>query len=171
MHDSSFPISRLARQVQIFSSLIAKLAGRAQEERISLQLPGISGLQFGVMQILAQKSFTLSEIADKMMLAAATLVPVVDRLEKLGLVVRGEDPADRRRRPLHLTPLGREQIASVPQFDEDDLVARSLAAMGEVKARQLDQLLQELLHHLSPEIDYATQVLEQLQRSDHQVEE
>lgn len=164
-------ISRLARQVHIFSSLVTKLAGRAHEERIAAQLPGMSGLQFGVMQILGEDSCTLSEIASKMMLAAATLVPVVDRLEKRKLVVRGKDAQDRRRRPLHLTALGRDLLGSVSPFDEEDLMTRSLGAMGEVKAQQLDQLLQELLRHLSPETDYVAQVLEQLQRSRRQSEE
>jgi DNA-binding MarR family transcriptional regulator len=164
-------ISQLARQIHIFNSLVTKLAGRAHEERLSLQLPGVSGLQFGVMQILGKGSFTLSEIANKMMLTAATLVPVVDRLEKSKLVVRGADANDRRRRPLHLTALGQEMLGCISPFDEEELITRSLNEMGEEKAQQLNGLLQELLHHLSPDADYVAQVLEQLQRSSRQIEE
>jgi len=155
-------ISLLARQIFIFNSLVTKLAGRDNEQRIAAQLPGISGLQFGVMQILREKPLTLSEIARRMMLASATLVPVVDRLEKQNVIIRAQDPNDRRRNPLLLTGIGREMLSKISPFDEQDLITSSLREMGAVKTRQLNELLMELLHNLSPENDYVKLVLENL---------
>jgi DNA-binding MarR family transcriptional regulator len=171
MSTQSSNISLLARQIFIFNSLVTKLAGRDHEQRISLRLPGISSLQFGVMQILSEKPLTLSEIAHKMLLTPATLVPVVDRLEKHNLVVRGRDPHDRRRNPLVLTDLGREMLSKVSPFDEQDLITRSLREMGEEKTQHLNDLLIELLQRLSPEIDYIKLVIESQNRSEPSVKE
>jgi DNA-binding MarR family transcriptional regulator len=158
-------INQLARQIYVFSSLVTKLGGRDTEQRIAAQLPGISGLGFGVMQILRGGSLTLGELAEAMMLAPATLVPVVDRLEEQAIVLRGRDASDRRRRPLSLTDRGREMLAGVAPFDEQDLITRSLRAIGEDKARQLNDLLAELLPHLAPDEDLVGRVMDSLNSS------
>ena len=154
--------SVLSQQIFIFISLATKLAGRDHEQRISSQLPGISGLQHGVMQILTEQDFTLGELAHMMLLAPATLVPVVDRLEKEKLLVRGTDPGDRRRNPLHLTERGREMLSGMSQFNSPDLMMCSLQAMGREKTEQLNELLKELIQQLSPGEDYVGQILSNL---------
>jgi DNA-binding MarR family transcriptional regulator len=161
------PLTKLARQIFVYTTLVAKLAGRDNEQRIAAQLPSISGLQFGVMQVLRQGPLTLSDLAVKMMLAPATLVPVVQRLEQDQLIARGCDPEDRRRRPLTLTASGREMLDGMTPYDEQDLITRSLRAMGETKARQLEELLGELLEHLAPEQAYAQQVRESLDQQEN----
>lgn len=162
MAKSIASIDALSRQIFVFISLATKLAGRDQEQRIAEKLPGIRGLEFGVMQILKDRERTLGELAHLMMLAPATLVPVVDRLEKKKLVMRGSDPQDRRRNPLRLTDPGRAMIAQIPQFASDDLMTRSLQAMGAEKAARLNELLKELVQNLSPEEDLVGQVLTNL---------
>jgi DNA-binding MarR family transcriptional regulator len=153
------PIDTLSRQIFVFISLATKLAGRDQDQRIAGILPGIRGLEFGVLQILRDREHTLGELAQMMLLASATLVPVVDRLEKKKLVRRGSDPQDRRRTPLRLTEHGRALIARIPQFSPDDLMNRSLQAMGAEKAARLNELLKELVQYLSPEEDLVGKVL------------
>ena len=44
------------------------------------------------------------EIAEKLKLEGPTLIPIIDKLEKDGLVVRETDPNDRRNNRLFLTP-------------------------------------------------------------------
>lgn len=167
MTTQPLPLPRVARQIFVYSTLVAKLAGRDNEQRIAAQLPGISGLQFGVMQVLRQGPLTLSDLAANMMLAPATLVPVVQRLEQEQIIARSRDPQDRRRRPLALTASGRELLAGMAPYDEQDLITRSLRAMGETKARQLEELLGELLEHLAPEQAYAQQVRESLDQQEN----
>ena len=164
MYNPSPILGRLAYQVFVFNSLVTKLTGRDHEQRIAAQLPGVSGLQFGVMRILSEGPFTLSEIAQKMMLAPATLVPVVDRLEEGKILVRGRDAHDRRRNPLSLTDLGREMLARTSIFDGQDVMTSALQKLGAAKAQQLNDLLVELLQQLAPDVDYVGQVFERLNR-------
>lgn len=164
MSDQPPPLPRLARQIFVFTTLVTKLAGQDREQRLAAQLPGLSGLGYGVMQILRAGPQTLSDLAGKMLLAPATLVPVVQRLEQDGLIARGQDAEDRRRKPLSLTARGRETLAAAAPHDEPDLLARGLQALGEPKARQLDGLLRELLGHLAPQEDFVAQVEESLDR-------
>lgn len=164
MNDQPPDLNKLAQQIFIFTSLVTKLAGRDREARLAERLPGLSGLQFGVLQILREGPLTLSDIAAKMLLAPATLVPVVQRLEQEQLVVRGRDARDRRRRPLSLSDGGRALLVEMAAYSGEDLITRSLREMGEEQARALDGLLRELLGHLAPEQDVVQQVLASLAR-------
>jgi Transcriptional regulators len=50
-----------------------------------------------------QDGITQKEIANKLGLEAATLIPIIDKLEKEGLVVRQVDQADRRNNRIYRT--------------------------------------------------------------------
>ncbi|HZT36046.1 MAG TPA: MarR family winged helix-turn-helix transcriptional regulator [Nitrososphaera sp.] len=69
------------------------------------RLAGISGAQSRVIACLAfaKAGLTQKEIADRLGIESPTLVPLVDRLQKLGLVERRSDPADRRSNLVFLT--------------------------------------------------------------------
>jgi DNA-binding MarR family transcriptional regulator len=57
----------------------------------------------------------------------STVVSLVDRLERRGLLRRADDPGDRRRRRLFLTDAGEDFVrAAIPVVDQltDDLLAR-----------------------------------------------
>ena len=66
---------------------------------------GISLAQSRVIGSLAlvKNGMTQTEIAEKMEIEAPTLVPIVDKLESLGLVERKLDPVDRRHNIVVLT--------------------------------------------------------------------
>lgn len=53
------------------------------------------------------------ELARHLAITEPAAAEMVDPLVKAGLVARGQDPADRRRYALELTPLGRERLAVV----------------------------------------------------------
>ncbi|MCA6215151.1 winged helix DNA-binding protein [Ideonella sp. B7] len=57
----------------------------------------------------------LSALAEAVGLEPASLVRVIDQLVAAGVVVRHEDPHDRRAKVLSLTPLGQDQVARVEQ--------------------------------------------------------
>ena len=63
------------------------------------------------LRLLQHTPFTLRELSDRMLVTPSTLVPVIDKLESEGLLVRGKDPDDRRRTPLELTERAREAVA------------------------------------------------------------
>jgi MarR family transcriptional regulator for hemolysin len=66
---------------------------------------GVTLSQWRVVGALVlQPGLTQKEIADKMGIEGATLVPVIDRMEKDGLLKRKTDLADRRANRIYLTP-------------------------------------------------------------------
>ena len=66
---------------------------------------GITFGQWKVLIILANSDsgLTQKEIADKLVLEGPTLIPIIDKLEKDGLVVRKNDLKDRRLNRVYLT--------------------------------------------------------------------
>ena len=66
---------------------------------------GVTISQWRVVGALVmQPGLTQKEIADKMGIEGATLVPVIDKMEKDGLLKRKLDLTDRRANRIHLTP-------------------------------------------------------------------
>ena len=82
----------------------AKALTRAFDQELR-QNVGISFGQWKVIAMLVNYNNGLSqkEIAEKLRLEGPTLIPIIDKLEKSGLVVRQTDPNDRRNNRLFLT--------------------------------------------------------------------
>ena len=133
-----------ASEIRILVAIITKLAKHDLEHRLAAAGAGISELQLGVMRLLQHDGCTIKELSGKMMLSPATLVPVIDALERQGLATRGRDPKDRRRTPLALTEHGVSVIAGLPFIDRDDALFQSLLRMGDQKSQQLLALLREM---------------------------
>jgi len=82
----------------------------AEVERSIADL-GLCLSDFMVLEALLHKSpLTTTEIQAKVLLASGSMTAAVDRVEKLGFVVRTTTAADRRARVLDLTPKGRRLI-------------------------------------------------------------
>ena len=78
------------------------------------------------------------------MLTPATLVPVVDHLEKKKLIKRQIDKFDRRRTPLILTPAGQKLMAGFKNNRPLDALANKLQSLGAKKSQDLLATLYEL---------------------------
>lgn len=86
---------------------------------------GLGLSDFMVLEALLHKGpMTISEIGEKVLLAAPSMTSAIDRLEKLSCVVRKTSPSDRRIRVIELTPHGRSFIA--------DLYPRHARALEEI---------------------------------------
>ena len=134
-----------ASEIRVLVVIVTKMAKHDIERRLAAYGAHISELQFGVMRILHHRSCTIKELSGKMLLSPATLVPVVDALERQELATRGHDPSDRRRTPLTLTPKGIELVSGLPFMDSNDALYHSLQQMGNEKSHQLLTLLRELV--------------------------
>jgi len=78
---------------------------------------GLCLSDFTILEALLHKGpLTISAIQEKVLLASGSMTAAVDRLEKLGLLVRKTTSEDRRARLLELTPKGRRLIE--PAFRE-----------------------------------------------------
>lgn len=137
-----------ASELRVLIFMAHKAAMRDLDRRLEASGTGVSGLQFGVLRLLCQDSTTISELSGHMLLTPATLVPVVDALERKGFVQRSSDPRDRRRNPLVLTESGLEVVNRVHFTNDMDSLALGLLNLGDEKAQQLQALLYELVNSL-----------------------
>ncbi len=135
-------------EIRILASIMARLSARSSEDRFNHMNADISGLQYGILRTLIHRPLTLSELSHIFVLDPSTLVPVVDGLERKGLIRRQRDPQDRRRMPLLLTEEGTKLIHRMTVMSEDDLLFKCLGDMGEDKAHELLTLLREVVERM-----------------------
>jgi len=87
--------------------LWAKLSTKYWEKVADIELRkqfGLTGSQWKIFAALAiRNGISQKEIADLIFVEAPTLVPIIDRMEKDGFVVRKPDPKDRRNNRIFLT--------------------------------------------------------------------
>jgi DNA-binding MarR family transcriptional regulator len=140
-----------ALEIRILTKTLASIATRSLEQYLQEHGARISSLQHGVMRMLSQNQYTSSELSRRMNLDPATLVPVIDALERHGYVRRGKDPNDRRRSPLFLTTAGADLLAGIPLFNRSDVLVCALQTLGAEPTRELLHLLRELLGHMMPD--------------------
>ena len=76
----------------------------------------ITPTQYDVLSSLQHKSLNLSALSDLVGLDSSTLVGIVDRLEKRGLLNKRVSPADRRKNIISVTEKGRKALQAVPVF-------------------------------------------------------
>jgi MarR family 2-MHQ and catechol resistance regulon transcriptional repressor len=120
----------------------------------SIANTGLCLTDFVALEALLHKGpLTISEIQDKVRLASGSMTAAVDRLEKLGLVVRKFTPSDRRARVIELTAEGKrlaassferhakdfEALMSVLSQKEKEQLYKSLKKLGLLAAEQLSR--------------------------------
>jgi MarR family transcriptional regulator, transcriptional regulator for hemolysin len=130
----------------IFSEELWKLSRKMRtlfDARVRAE--GLTLARARALMLLAKKNcVNQTELADALEIEGATLVPLLDGLEKQGLIERRPVEGDRRAKHITLTPAGQEQAAHVngivkafrsdimKDVSEDDLKAalRVLHAMA-----------------------------------------
>jgi len=110
----------------------------------SITKAGLGLTDFATLEALLHKGpLTISEIQAKVPLASGSMTAAVDRLEKLGLVVRKSSPHDRRARVVELTAEGRRLAASCFEQHAKDLEAL-FSALSEKEKEQIYRSLKKL---------------------------
>jgi MarR family transcriptional regulator, transcriptional regulator for hemolysin len=88
---------------------IINRTAKAYVKALDSQLREKVGVTVGQWKVLVmlgdQNGLTQKEIADRLGLEGATLIPIIDKMEKDKLVVRKVDPADRRNNKIYRTQL------------------------------------------------------------------
>ncbi len=120
----------------------------------SIANTGLCLTDFAALEALLHKGpLTISEIQEKVLLASGSMTAAIDRLEKLGLVVRRPTARDRRARMVQLTPEGKrvaascferhardlEDLMAVLSEKEKDQLYRSLKKLGLLAAQKINQ--------------------------------
>ena len=87
--------------------LIIKSASKSLERALDVELRGqygLSGAQWKVILSLSiQNGLSQKDLAERIFVDSTTLVPIIDGMEKKGLVERRTDPKDRRNNNVFLT--------------------------------------------------------------------
>jgi DNA-binding MarR family transcriptional regulator len=85
-------------------------------------------------QIAANEPATLNEVAAAVGRGAPAVSRAVDSLVRAGLVERTQDPDNRRRLALRLTPAGREELDNVPKAGSGLEMRLERLAQSELRA-------------------------------------
>jgi MarR family 2-MHQ and catechol resistance regulon transcriptional repressor len=110
----------------------------------SIANTGLCLTDFVALEALLHKgALTISEIQDKVRLASGSMTAAVDRLEKLGLVVRKSSPSDRRARVIELTAQGKLLAASCFERHAKDLEAL-MSGLSQAEKERLYESLKKL---------------------------
>lgn len=111
------PSNELGAVIHEWSEVFMRRSGH--DFKSFMSETGLSFSQVGVLMGLAHAGRSgVSKLGDQMGVTNAGASQAVDRLVRMGLIERTEDPADRRAKRLALTPKGRTII-------EQGIVARS----------------------------------------------
>lgn len=91
---------------------------------------GITYAQYLVLMLLwEQDNRIVSEITERLHLETNTITPLLQRMEKQGLIVRQKSQADSRQRIVSLTGEGKrleEQIKEVPNCMAREIISRGM---------------------------------------------
>lgn len=122
--------------------------------RVMIERLAPEGITYRQMHVIGwlkhSGDLSQAELARKMMIEPPTLVRILDRMEDTGLVRRFDDPDDRRRRILRLTP------RAEPMWDRITECAREMRAAAETglspaEVGQLKRLLRRVHANLGVE--------------------
>src|SRR5215216_547681 len=129
-----FPRGITTRPALVLVKLGNEVLARAEDPLAAL---GLSGRQYLILAVLGTDEPTSQlDLAGLCGLLPAQVVPVLDELERRGLVARQRSETDRRRSVVRLTPAGEEMLAKA------DELARSIehALFGDLDAGAREQL-------------------------------
>jgi len=139
-------------------AFLATDVGRLFRKRFDLASRelGVTGSQWRVLLAVDRRpGINQGTLASCLDVEAITVGRMIDRLEKLGMVERRPDPADRRTWRLYITPAaaplldelmscGTEVLAeAVAGFDDADH-AQLIELLGRVRANLLDEIAAEV---------------------------
>jgi DNA-binding MarR family transcriptional regulator len=138
-----------ATEIRILLRILTKLAHQEFQEHLDACGVGISPPHYGVMRLLKHHPYTIKELSRHMLVEPASLVPVVDELERKTFVRRTTDPNDRRRTPLVLTEQGDQLLTDLPHLPDSSPFLKTLQGMGDAKIHDLLARLRELANGMS----------------------
>lgn len=144
---STMTMRRSAKERRLATGLVP--VARAYRQHLDRELAGLSLSHSTALAVMLlgrmADGVRQGALAERLGVEGPTMVPVIERIERAGLVERRPDPADRRAKTLHLTPAGRDLALRAEE--------RSVAVRARVFAGIDDAAL-----------DAAIQVIERLQQ-------
>jgi MarR family 2-MHQ and catechol resistance regulon transcriptional repressor len=138
MHPENQATRRQRTALKVYTQMMRAADAVTARMHRHLADTGLTLSQFGVLEVLYHKgSLCQRDIGQKILKTSGNMTTVIDNLEKRGLVIRQQDPADRRRVAVKLTRPGYDLIqtifpthAAVAEETFAVLDADELAALG-----------------------------------------
>lgn len=147
-----------ATEIRVLMGMLTKLTRQELQEHLNTCGVDISTLHHGVMRLLRHHPYTIKELSRHMHMEAASLVPVVDDLERKTYLRRTTDPNDRRRNPLVLTDQGEQMLHTLPTLPMSSPFFKTLQEMGDDKILDLLARLRELATGMSENKEMVTEL-------------
>lgn len=139
-------LRRIVRAVDVYSRRLASQHGVTVPQLISL------------MKIDELGALTVKQLSEEVYLNPSTVVGIVDRLERAGLVARERSVLDRRQVRVLLTAAGREMLANSPSPLQASLV-RSIEGLPELERVTIALSLERIIELIAREDDDSAPVL------------
>jgi len=98
----------------------------------------------------APQGLQMGELSRRMLVTGGNITGIVDQLERAGLIVRTEDPGDRRVYLVKLTKEGRRQFAHMA-IEHESWIVQLFAGIPKREQRTLNESLSRLRAHLTRE--------------------
>ena len=137
---------RLNRSSYIFLNLTSSVLSTDIEHLCSEE--GLTEAHFRILWVLCRESSeegrAMGEIADGLINRAADVTRLVDKMEKVGLVIREKAPEDGRRIVARATPHGRKVFMRLSNKIQNVHVSQWVS-LTQNEQRQLVQLLNKVL--------------------------
>src|SRR6185369_14977576 len=114
---------------------------------------GISGSQWGVLRTLHRAEsegltgLRLTDLGDRLLIRPPSVTGIVDRLERVGLVVRDGSPEDLRAKLVRLTGKGRQIVGQVLAVHGEQ-IEKVLGCLNPAEQERLHRLLSRVGLHL-----------------------
>ncbi len=132
--------------LKTFTKLIRAAETVAAEVHRQLPESGLTTSQFGVLEALLHLGpLCQKTIAAKILKSTGNITQVIDNLEKRNLVIRKQNPEDRRYYTIHLTDEGKNCIAAL--FPEQ---AKKITAAMSCLTKEEQQQLGNLCRKFKP---------------------
>jgi DNA-binding MarR family transcriptional regulator len=133
---------RLRGLIEAFVNRVSHPGGRALAPmaRASVTVPQVILLNFA----LSSPDSAPSSLATRMRMSLPSVSQMVDRLVRLKLVVRAEDPSDRRRKTISVTAKGRRLPARLSAVRSAEYRAGAAGLSVATRARLIEALVESL---------------------------
>jgi DNA-binding MarR family transcriptional regulator len=98
----------------------------------------------------APQGLQMGELSRRMLVTGGNITGIVDQLERAGLIVRAEDPGDRRVYLVKLTKEGRRLFAHMA-IEHESWIVQLFAGIPKREQRTMNESLSRLRAHLTRE--------------------
>lgn len=151
-----------ATEIRILLRILTKLSHQEFQEHLEACGAGISMPHYGVLRLLKYHPYTIKELSKHMLVEPASLVPIVDELERKDFVRRTTDPNDRRRTPLILTEEGNRVLTNLPATPTTSPFMKTLEEMGDERVTEMLTNLRALATGMSENKEMITDLAQTL---------